>query len=612
MKVKLSKAVKLFFGNSSLEMVYFEAIANALDANATQIRINIEAKDYSQPETLVINISDNGEGFTDERYTKFGNLFDVEDASHKGLGRLVYLCYFEKIKITSRYKDTYQRDFEFSDSFDETQCIITQQDKGENGSTLSMSGYTLAKLGKNEYLSPKYIKDRVLEKFYSRLYKCKKKAENIEISISANISGRHQEEILKTSDIPEFTQAQVQDKLDLFSNIELYYNIESTNSSSKVITAISVDDRTYPIDIIADENFPPFYEMVFLLYSDYFNGKVDPSRESLSIPKADMDNIQSLLRKNIESIINEKIPRIAQTNKERKEKLINRYPHLNGYFENDKIGYASQDELLKKAQDTFFRKQREILNANHLTDEQYAQSLDLASRTLTEYILFRQNVIERLKNIDAKDRESVIHNILIPMKNVFEKQSFAADIYRNNIWVLDDKFMTYDTILSDKEMSDVVNVITEGEVFDNDDDRPDIALIFSDDPKKENDKKVNVVIVELKKKGVSVENNSIVEIQLEKRARKLLQHYKDKIQQIWFYGVVEISEEFELHLASDYHKLYSTGKVYYRDKEIVLQANPKISVPVGLFIMDFDAVVDDADARNSTFLNILRSKITSK
>lgn len=162
MKVKLSKAVKLFFGNSSLEMVYFEAIANALDANATQININIEAKDYSQPETLVINITDNGEGFTDERYSKFSNLFDVEDASHKGLGRLVYLCYFEKIKITSRYKDTYQRDFEFSDSFDETQCLVTQHDKGGNGSTLSMSGYTLAKLGKNEYLSPKYIKDRVL------------------------------------------------------------------------------------------------------------------------------------------------------------------------------------------------------------------------------------------------------------------------------------------------------------------------------------------------------------------------------------------------------------------------------------------------------------------
>ena len=43
MKVKLDQAVKMFFGNSSLEMVYFEAIANALDANATEIEIKISA-----------------------------------------------------------------------------------------------------------------------------------------------------------------------------------------------------------------------------------------------------------------------------------------------------------------------------------------------------------------------------------------------------------------------------------------------------------------------------------------------------------------------------------------------------------------------------------------
>jgi hypothetical protein len=47
---------------------------------------------------------------------------------------------------------------------------------------------------------------------------------------------------------------------------------------SNVITAISVDDRTYPLDIIAQENLPIGYKMVFLLFSDYFDGKVDASR----------------------------------------------------------------------------------------------------------------------------------------------------------------------------------------------------------------------------------------------------------------------------------------------------------------------------------------------
>ena len=95
MKVKLGQAVKMFFGNSSLEMLYFEAVANALDAGAREIKINIAAKANNQPESIQIIISDNGVGLTDERYQRFSNLFDVDDRSHKGLGRLVYLCYFE-------------------------------------------------------------------------------------------------------------------------------------------------------------------------------------------------------------------------------------------------------------------------------------------------------------------------------------------------------------------------------------------------------------------------------------------------------------------------------------------------------------------------------------
>jgi len=166
------------------------------------------------------------------------------------------------------------------------------------------------------------------------------------------------------------------------------------------------------------------------------------------------------------------------------------------------------------------------------------------------------------------------------------------------------------TVLSDEEMSTVIDVITNGEVKVKDDDRPDIALVFSGNPNE--GKKVDVVIVELKRKGLSTEYNSIVEIQLENRARRLMQYYNQNIQQIWFYGIVEFNEEFELHLSSDYHQLYSNGKVYYKTKEIVLQINPRIALPVGMYIMDFDAVVNDAGARNSTFLNIIKSKLNKK
>jgi hypothetical protein len=195
------------------------------------------------------------------------------------------------------------------------------------------------------------------------------------------------------------------------------------------------------------------------------------------------------------------------------------------------------------------------------------------------------------------------------MREQFEGKNLEDDLYRNNVWVFDDKYMTYDTVLSDTEMSELIKVITDGEVVDKDNDRPDIAMIFSGNPNDEDkNRKVDVVIVELKKKGLPAEQNSIVERQLEHRARKLMQYYNNKIQQIWFYGIVEIDDEYELDLLSDYHRLYSKGKVFYRNKEITLQKEPLVSLPAGIFLMDFDAVVNDADARNSTFLNVIKSK----
>ena len=346
------------------------------------------------------------------------------------------------------------------------------------------------------------------------------------------------------------------------------------------------------------------------MYSDSFIGKVDASRQNLTLADHELQTVKKLFRDNVANVINAELPEIKNLNEERKSALVNKFPHLVGYIEAENIGYASQNDILKKAQEKFFRSQREILGASHLSDEQYIESLEMSARALTEYILFRQITINKLKSIDKKNVEADIHKLIVPMRQQFDGEDLVDDLYRNNVWVLDDKFMTYDTLLSDEEMSKVVEVITDGEEIIDDDDRPDIALVFSGNPNEE--KKVDVVIIELKRKGLPVEINSIVEIQLEKRARKLMQYYNQNIQQIWFYGIVEFNEDFELHLQSDYHQLYSKGKVYYKTKEVVLQLNPRIAMPMGVFLMDFDAVVNDADARNTTFLSIIKINLIEK
>ncbi len=70
--------------------------------------------------------------------------------------------------------------------------------------------------------------------------------------------------------------------------------------------------------------------------------------------------------------------------------------------------------------------------------------------------------------------------------------------------------------------------------------------------------KFDVVIVELKKRGLSLEDNLKVVTQLEKRARKLMKYYGNRIQRIWYYGIIEFSTEVELAFSGEYKELYSS------------------------------------------------------
>ena len=607
MEVKLSQAVKMFFGNSSLEMVFFEAIANSLDADATEIDIEIFAKAYNQPETLTIKMSDNGVGFTDERYSKFSKLFDVDESSHKGLGRLVYLCYFENIKISSHYEKTQYREFEFKENFNPNERTVSIVQPTQSGTTFFMSSYNKAKFWKYEFIQSEYLKNRILEEFYSKLFLLKKQGKNVIINITSIVDSVEQKKTITKDDIPKFNFVELKNSVTLYDKFDLYYSIEKVDfSETSLLAAISVDNRTKKIDLIDKENQIGEYKMVFLLYSDWFKGKVDFLRQNLAISdteKPAMQTIQMIFRKEVANIIEKNIPKVKKRNLETKNSIINKYPHLSTYLDSDNIGYLSRTEILNKAQDRFFKDQRELLDANSLSPEQYQKSLDLSSKALTEYILFRQKIIETLKKTNNKNSEADIHNLFVKMKQLFIKENSSDDLYRNNAWLLDDKYMTYETVLSDREMDDVVRFITSEE-SEKDDNRPDIALIFSNNKNEHFD----VVIVELKKRGISLEENMKVVTQLEKRARKLMQYYDNKIQRIWFYGIIEFNDDVELALTGEYKELYSTGKMYYRETPVAIQKNPNIILPIGVFVLDLDSIINDADCRNSVFLNLIKSK----
>ena len=369
-------------------MIYNEALANALDADANFVSIKINLPDTETIQNLSLEISDNGLGFDDIRFGKFSKLFDVEEQSHKRLGRLVYLCYFDKVIVDSIYDNgKKRRTFEFSDDFKGNSHKVDIE-TSPTGSSLHMVGFSGERLYKRNFIQPSYIQKMLLENFFLRLYKAKLGNQQIEIKIEANISGTHSEAFIKTSDMPQLSVMHLEHQLDLFNSIDLYYSVLRTDDSTKKpITAIAVDERCHKMDIIADENFPKGYEMIFLLMSESFYGVVDESRQNLTIPDYELGSIKKLFRDGISAVINEYFPQIAEENHNREENLKNTFPHLSGYFKTSDIGFSSQNDIIKNAQEQFFKDQREILSATHLSEEQYEKSLTLAAIALAEYIL---------------------------------------------------------------------------------------------------------------------------------------------------------------------------------------------------------------------------------
>lgn len=609
MEVNVQKAVKMFFSNSSFEMIYSEAFANALDADANEIRINISLPDPTQIQNLNLEISDNGVGFDDCRFGKFSKLFDVEEQSHKGLGRLVYLCYFERVYVESTYHGgTKKRTFTFNDGFN-GENTVEEIEPCPCGSSFFMRGFTGERLYRNDNINPNHIKSLLMENFYMRLYKKKLKNKRIRVFITSHVGNRQDKAIVDTDDMPDFSILPLEDKLDLFNSVDLYYSVRETKEvGKKPITAIAVDDRCHKVAIIDDENLPVGYEMIFLLISESFQGAIDEARQNLTLSANDLGKIKRLFREGVANIINERFPRIAAANKKQEESLKNTYPHLSGYFRTSDIGFSSHNDILKDAQEQFFKDQREILSATSLSDEQYEKSLTLAARSLAEYILFRQNVISRMKALDNKNIEADLHNLIAPKGSEFKEGELYKDLYRNNVWVLDDKFMSYCTVLSEAEMSKVIDVITDGEVNDSDNDRPDITLFFSADPTKDN-RMLDVVVVELKRLGITPEQNSIVEFQLDTRTQRLAEYYGRRIQRMWFYGIVEFTDKYRMHLVNNgYNPLFSNGSVYFKSKPVYTDLEKSFSVVQNSYIMDFSALVEDANTRNETFLKILKNQ----
>ena len=610
MEIELSQAIKIFFSTSSFEMIYLESFANALDAGATIFDISIKLDSYSDFSSLKIILKDNGVGFTEERFEKFSKLLSVHDKNHKGLGRLVYLCYFDNVEIDSQFDNTKHRNFNFHINYKKENQVI-EDTKRENGSILTLTKFNNVRLHKNENIRAFYIKRLLLENFYMKFLDAKLQKKEITVNIQTNIEGKKEKITITNEDIPEFSIYHIPNADILFEELNVYYHIsphKDNHSHSIFVTSLSIDGRNMNIDIVSKENVSDNYNMIFILKSQSFSGATDPTRQTIKIEEGRLNTLKALFRKAINQIISDNIPSIASANRKQFKVITSRFPHLAGLIDEDCVGFLSYNEVLKRAQDKYFNTERELLGAEELSAEQYSRSIEYSSRALANYIIYREKVIKTLRNVTNQETEIDLHNLLCPRFNSYYKKTLTEDIYSNNIWVLDDRFMSYDVVLSEAEMTDVLKIISPTSERTNTD-RPDISIFFSRNPKIDT-QPFEIVIVELKRMGISPEMTSIVEFQLDTRTQQLAEMYDSRIEKAWFYGIVDFNPKYETHLRNEgFSRQFSHGKIYHRSKPIFVDEFSERRVQQEAFIMDFHALVEDAAVRNSTFLKILQKKI---
>ncbi len=612
MDIETSSAIKLFFPNPSLTLVYYEAIANALDAGATKIDIEISIQAFTASETLNVTISDNGTGFTDDSFARFKTLMKPKDGFHKGIGRLVFLNYFGSVEVTSEWGNK-RRKFVFKENFDGRADVEDLPSSSKSNKTkLVFTKFSKDKVKSYDDLKPGSLKEKIISHFLPTLNDLRSRKVGFEITINLETKETNEQReffssnaTITPSDLPELKLKTIQDDtFDAHSGINMHYHIKTTTAPANLLTAVNIDGRTIPINLIQPSSIPYGYSVVFVFSSDLFAASADTSRQKLILPDGVPESaLYSLLRREIGTVLTENIPKISEANSKTKKKFEDQFPHLLGYFEGTTVGLIDREEALNSAQQKFFRIQKEILQCENLSDAIYEKSLEASARTLTEYILYREKIIAKMKSMTPGNSEEEIHNLIVPRWEAFDQSNIAGDVYQNNAWLLDDKFMTFRTILSEARMDKVINAIRLNEEVACESGRPDIAMIFSADP--DDSIPVDVVVIEIKKKTDDEKENQFAVNQLLERADKLAQ-YCSNIQRIWYYAVLEINEPFARSLRQQkWAPLFSKGRVFYQ--EFPTYRNDQTVVPTPIFVMSFNAIVSDAAARNHAFLEILRT-----
>jgi len=607
--------------------VIFEGITNSIHANASHITCKLtesqkvlasdDGGEMAPRKVSRIEIEDDGDGFDDENYSSFGQYRSDHKLSFgcKGVGRFVFLKVYKKVKYTSYLASLQKRrEFVFSFDFDSDELREEELEIDANKTTLSLSDVTPRLLDVDRRIDRRLdlniddIREKVLEHLVPTLFFCKGRGHHVTIDFTDSASGDTVS--ITEGDIPAFATKEftVVDSMQRDSPFSLHYYIASGGDKLRAFYCAS--GRT--VCQFSERRFRPSgFSGWFLVESDHLNDRVNNDRNDFDIfpIRTDLfaplswEMINSKLKDVITDLIHTEIPEAVERNKRQLREIQIERPYLVQYIDEGDLriaGFIGKKQIIEKAKRRFDDAKENLLahaNKDEYSDEDLREAIQIAQNELIAYVQDRVLIVQRLKTMleDKEKSELVIHNLFMQRyTDDSDHDYFSSE--RNNLWLLDDRFTSYSYAASEKRIGEILGQDGSG----NDDDRPDLALFFSQNP---SDKKgLKSVIVELKSfsddsKSDRVKYGGVHQLIDYVRAFQT----KEEIEEIWAFLVTDVDGKLATRLEIDgFTPLFSTQTpIYHRFYE---------KLRASIYVVGARSLVHDAEARNRVFMDIINKQ----
>lgn len=609
-KINIKKFIAEHYkGGVTVRDVIREALTNAIHAGAKLITVDLcfserngelfqNTEERSALEQIVI--IDNGEGFTPENL----HYFDEICTSHKdsiggkGVGRLAFLKYANKVEIRSQLRNElvefpYTPDFKLED-------VKKSQVEGSPSTSIVLMDL---KDKINTHVAK--LVNSICDDLRLILFLKFQQGHCITLRFTHNSKQSF-------DDFYEFSgkdiQALSEREFDIVGEKFKCYLFRDEPPRKGIAAILCADDLCIEESVIS-KRFDICRHLIFVT-SVYFNNRSNIERQRLELPKTDDDTdmVSPISREKLFPRIHAEcmvmideaaVGSIDEFKSGNIKKLKQYYPYINVNSLGGNAALLDADEVVKTYRAQQARREDQLVES---LETGRAVSLDdvsnLASDDLARFIVHRALVIDSLANMSPDCIENVIHNAILP------KKSDGSEIRENNVWLIDDKFLSYSSIYSDEALATIIQEVGKSMEYKQQR-RPDVAAFFS----KDNDNHPNkLVIIEFKKPGADVFENNKALMQCRLYASELAERIPT-VREVFAFSIVEINDEFYRDMKqTGFKDVFSlTERMVYND----FQIGSGNDIPLHLYVMPVSVLIKDAKARNRVFEEVLQFNINN-